>query len=370
MRSPEFFGSREGNTKGPRREAQTPPRREPIPVRTFHVAAQITERLDRYLADQLSISRTQAARLIARQAVRVNGAPARASKVLGRGDAVEVELGDEEPPRELKPHHIELAVVYEDDAMLVLDKPAGLVVHPAPGHWSDTLLNALVARGTPLSAGSSGRPGIIHRLDKDTSGLLVVAKTDQAHRRLANAIARRQVLRLYAVLMWGHLGEAIDIDAPIARHPKDRKRMAVLATGRPARTHVEPVARFDTCDLVRVRLTTGRTHQVRIHLLHLGHPVVGDPVYGGGGAERSTGAQRPRALAVEKAAPRQALHAAVLRIPHPTTGELREFRSEWPLDLVPALVQASGDRTLLDRPHRLEYLRFFERDAPSPGRRE
>lgn len=254
--------------------------------------------------------------------------------------------------------------------MLVLDKPAGLVVHPAPGHFNDTLLNALLARGTALSTGSGGRPGIIHRLDKDTSGLLVVAKTDEAHRRLERAIAGRRVLRLYAALVWGHVKEATEVHAPIGRHPRDRKRMMVLATGRAAHTRIEPVARFDACDLVRARLTTGRTHQIRVHLLHLGHPVVGDPVYGGGGAERVTGSQRRRALAVQAAAPRQALHAAVLVIPHPATGEVREFRSEWPTDLAEALAEASDDRTLLDRPYRLEYLRFFERDPPSPGRRE
>jgi 23S rRNA pseudouridine1911/1915/1917 synthase len=243
---------------------------------------------------------------------------------------------------------------------MVLDKPAGLVVHPAPGHWEDTLLNALVARGTPLSGGQAGRPGIVHRLDKDTSGLIIVAKTDEAHRTLARALGRRKVERIYAALVWGHVDTSLEIDAPVARHPRDRKRMAVLAGGRPARSRVEQVARFDTCDLVRVRLETGRTHQVRVHLAHVGHPVVGDPVYGGGGARRATGAQHARAQAVEQATPRQALHAAELRFAHPASGDPREFRSEWPADLRPALAAAHDDSSLLARPNSLDYLGFFK----------
>jgi 23S rRNA pseudouridine1911/1915/1917 synthase len=251
-----------------------------------------------------------------------------------------------------------LNVVYEDDVLLVLDKPAGLVVHPAPGHWDDTLLNALVARGTSLSAGG-GRPGIVHRLDKDTSGLLIVAKSDDVHRSLAGALARRKIGRTYAALAWGHVRGTIEIDAPVARHPKDRKRMTVLATGRRAVSSVEPVARFDTCDLVRVHLATGRTHQIRVHLAHIGHPVVGDPVYGRGGARRVTGEQRPDAVAIEKLAPRQALHAALLRFAHPLSREELEFRSEWPQDLLPALNAARGEDDLLDRANPLQYLGFF-----------
>jgi 23S rRNA pseudouridine1911/1915/1917 synthase len=315
--------------------------------------------LDRFLADQLSLSRTQAARLIAAGAVRLNGQPARASRVLARGDLLEVRLAPDQTPRVLAPHPLPLAVCYEDDAVMVLDKPAGLVVHPAPGHWDDTLLNALVARGTPLSSLTGGRPGIVHRLDKDTSGLLVVAKTDHAHRVLARALAARRVERRYAALVWGHLSEPLDIDAPIARHRVDRKRMTVNPEGREARTRAEQVARYDVGDLIRVRLHTGRTHQVRVHLAHVGHPVVGDRVYGGGGARGVSGPLRGRAAELEKLVPRQALHAALLRFLHPTTQEPMEFRSEWPEDLRATLACASGDSALLARPNPLQYIGFF-----------
>jgi 23S rRNA pseudouridine1911/1915/1917 synthase len=327
---------------------------------TFSVAVAVTERLDRFLADQLAFSRTQAARLIAAGGIRVDGQPARASRVLDRGACVAVVLPVEAPPRHLVPRARDLAVVFEDDALLVLDKPAGLVVHPAPGHWDDTLLNALVARGTALSGGGAGRPGIVHRLDKDTSGLLVVAKTDQAHRVLAGALGRRQVERRYAVLVWGHVEPEVEIDAPIGRNPRDRKRMAVVASGRPARTGVSLVARFATCDLVRARLVTGRTHQIRVHLAHVGHPVVGDPVYAHGGARRMTGVQRPVAERIERSLTRQALHAAELRLRHPTSGAPIVFRSEWPADLRPALATAARRPELVDRADPLQYLGFFD----------
>ncbi len=318
----------------------------------------VTERLDRFLSDQLSLSRTQAARLIAARAVCVNGEPARASRVLAHGDLLEVHVPRAEAPRQLTPHVLPLTVAYEDEAILVLEKPAGLVVHPAPGHWDDTLLNALVARGTPLST-AAGRPGIVHRLDKDTSGLLVVAKTDEAHRTLGRALAARRIERLYAALVWGHLDTPLEIEAPIARHRVDRKRMVVASQGRPARTRVEEVARFDVCALVRVKLFTGRTHQVRVHLAHVGHPVLGDAVYGGAGPRGISGPSRPRALAVARVVPRQALHAAVLRFLHPVTRDPVAVRSEWPADLGPALALASGDSTLLARPNPLEYIGFF-----------
>lgn len=327
---------------------------------TFQVLATRTERLDRFLAEQLALSRTQAGRLIGQGAVRVNSEAGRAGRTLVRRDLVEVLIPDAAPPRSLVPRPMALDVVYEDDALLVVDKPAGLVVHPAPGHWDDTLLNALVARGMALSSPAGGRPGIVHRLDRDTSGLMLVAKTDEAHRRLARAIGHRQIERAYAALVWGHLREPADVDAPIARHPKDRKRMAIVATGRRARTRIEPIARFGLVDLVRAKLETGRTHQIRVHLAHLGHPVLGDAVYGGGGSRRVTGADRPGAEALERSTPRQALHAAVLRFAHPITGRPLAFVADWPADLRPAMANAAGDETLLARPHVLEYLGFLK----------
>ena len=260
-------------------------------------------------------------------------------------------------PRQLVPFHHPIDIVFEDEFLLVLDKPAGLVVHPAPGHWHDTLLNALVARGMSLSQ-ESGRPGIVHRLDKDTSGLMIVAKTDDVHRALARELTRRRIRRVYAALVWGHIDGPIDIDAPIARNPQDRKRMAVLATGRPALTHVESVARFDATDLLCVSLASGRTHQIRVHLAHIGHPIVGDPVYHGGGSRRVAGQQRSHATAIERVSPRQALHAALLEFRHPVSGEMTRLVSEWPSDLRQCLAAAAADEGLLDRPNPLEYFDF------------
>jgi len=332
---------------------------------TFCVTADQTERLDRFLADQLALSRTQAGRLIADKRVSARGKPLRASAVLERGAEVTVQFPpDEPPPRTYAPAHAELRFIYEDEHLAVLDKPAGLVVHPGPGHWNDTLVNVLVGRGTELSSGvTAGRPGIVHRLDRDTSGLLLVAKTDLAHRRLAGAIERRQVTRIYAALVWGHLRKnAVDIEAPIARHPKERKRMTVAEGGRHAVTHAAVVARFANADLLRVRLGTGRTHQIRVHLAHVGCPVVGDREYAFGGSRRVTPSARAAAERLEALAPRQLLHAAALRFAHPVSGAPLELMSEWPADLRPALAAAADDANLLAEPNPLQYLGFFTSD--------
>jgi 23S rRNA pseudouridine1911/1915/1917 synthase len=329
----------------------------------FTVLGASTERLDRFLADQMSISRTQAARLVADKRVAVDGKVARASRLLVRGEVVTVQIPDHEPPRTLQPAAIPLTLVFEDEHLAIIDKPAGLVVHPAPGHWNDTLVNALIARGTTLAGGAEGRPGIVHRLDRDTSGLMLVAKTDLAHRRLGAALAARRVSRSYAALAWGHLDSSpTRVEAAIARHPQDRKRMAVSTLGRVARTEASVVARFDVVDLLRLELHTGRTHQIRVHLEHIGHPVVGDPVYGGGGSRRISGAGRRSAEMLDRVTPRQALHAAALAFRHPVSGAPLEFHSEWPEDLEPALVVAGGEE-LVARAEPLRYLRFFNRDG-------
>ncbi len=326
----------------------------------FCVVAPETERVDRFLADQLGLSRTQAARLVGAKGVSVNGAAIRASRLLARGEEVRVQFPAHEPPRQLVPNHLDLTIVFEDEHLAVIDKPAGLVVHPAPGHWEDTLVNALVARGTTLSGGAEGRPGIVHRLDRDTSGLMVVAKTDLAHRRLSAAIASRRIKRQYAALVWGHLASSpLSIEAPLARHPTDRKRVAVLATGRPSRTDCEVVTRFGVADLLRLTLSTGRTHQIRVHLESIGHPVIGDPVYRGGGSKRISGTARVEADRVEEACPRQALHAARLAFRHPATATPLEFSSEWPTDLARALDVVSGGAIRVAASFPLRYLRFF-----------
>jgi len=335
------------------------------PGTTLTIVVPVTERLDRFLADQLALSRTYAARLIADKRVTLDGRPLRASALLERGMTIAVEFPPAAPPRTYPPAESDLTFVYQDEYLAVLDKPAGLVVHPGPGHWDDTLVNVLVGRGTPLSEGNeAGRPGIVHRLDRDTSGLLVVAKTDVAHRRLALAIERREVRRVYACVTWGHFAKSpVDIEAPIARHAEDRKRMTVRSGGRHAVTHVEQVARFALVDLLRVTLGTGRTHQIRVHLAHVGHPVVGDREYAFGGSRRVTPSERRAAERLEELAPRQMLHAAALDFTHPITGAKLALRSEWPADLGPALAEAAGDANLLAERNPLQYLGFALSDG-------
>jgi len=327
---------------------------------TFSVLPPVTERLDRFLADQLGLSRTQAARIVADGHVTIGDRVARASRTLARGEEVTVMPPTEAPLRILAPHDIALTVVHEDEHLMVIDKPAGLVVHPAPGHWHDTLVNALVARGTALGGGEEGRPGIVHRLDRDTSGLLVVARTDLAHRRLAAMIAARKVHRVYAALAWGHLAEDRQvIEAPIGRHPADRKRMTIRAEGRAARTDASVAARLASCDLLRLELHTGRTHQIRVHLEMIGHPIVGDPVYAGGGARRISGQGLATARRLEALAPRQALHATVLAFRHPITGEPLVLHAPWPVDLWPLLTAGAGADPLPEREELLCSLGFL-----------
>ena len=331
---------------------------------SFSIVVAVTERLDRFLADQLSLSRTQAARLVADKRVTARGKALRASALLERGTEVTVEFPPEPQVRSYTPAHADLTFLYEDDDLAVLDKPAGLVVHPGPGHWDDTLVNVLVGRGMNLAeGGGEGRPGIVHRLDRDTSGLLLLAKNDLAHRRLAAAIERREVRRVYAAVTWGHLAKSpLDIEAPITRNPKDRKRMTVAAGGRHAVTHARVIARFELTELLRVRLGTGRTHQIRVHLGHVGHPVVGDRDYSFGGSRRVTPSLRRGAERVDELAPRQLLHAAELSFKHPVSGAPVVVRSEWPEDLRAALAETSGDRTLLAERNPLQYLGFFASD--------
>jgi 23S rRNA pseudouridine1911/1915/1917 synthase len=311
-------------------------------------------RLDLFVAAALDLSRTQAATLIATGNVTVAGRAERASYRPVEGESIVVVI-PAPVSRPVVGEDIPIVVAYEDDEVLVVDKPAGMVVHPAPGNWSGTLVNALKGRGGALSElGGEDREGIVHRLDKETSGLLLVAKTDRAHRVLGAAMQRREIVRRYAAMSWGHLPEdRLTVDKPIARDPRDRKRMAVVSTGRAARTDFVRLARFDAVDLLRAHLHTGRTHQIRVHLSSVGHPVVGDDTYGGGGGRRL----------VTMPPTRHFLHAAWLRFRHPATGEQVELQSALPPDLVRALTSAAGPDSSFADADPLEYFGFF-RDDP------
>lgn len=311
-------------------------------------------RLDLLVGRGTGLSRTRAATLIAEGHVLVGGRREKASFVAGVGDEVTVEVPPPES-REVLSESIPISVVFEDDDLLVVDKAAGMVVHPAPGHWTGTLVNALKGRGQGLAPGGGDeRAGLVHRLDKETSGLMLIAKTERAHRILAKAIADRRVARRYALLSWGHLAkDDITVDKPIARDPAERRRMAIVDTGRAARTDFHRLARFTSSDLLRAHLHTGRTHQIRIHLASIGHPVVGDDTYGGGGARRLM------ALAPK----RQFLHAAWLRFKHPVTDAEMDLRSPLPGDLRASLGAASEMADLIAHPNPLEYLGFYRVDG-------
>lgn len=310
-------------------------------------------RLDLLVAGALDLSRNQAATLIAEGNVLVGGRREKASYRASQGEIVTVKI-PEPRGREVEGEDIPLDVVFEDDDVLVVNKAAGMVVHPAPGNWTGTLVNALKGRGGPLSeSDEEGREGIVHRLDKETSGLLLVAKTDRAHRVLGAALQARQIVRRYAVLCWGHLTEdRITIEKPIARDPRDRKRMAIVSTGRPARTDLTRLARFDSGDLLRAHLHTGRTHQIRVHLSSIGHPVVGDDTYGGGGGRKLVNLP-PR---------RHFLHAAWLVFRHPVSGETIDLRAPLPEDLHRAIVVAAGPDVPLSDVNPLEFFGFYHVD--------
>ncbi len=314
------------------------------------VAAEQAPRLDLLVAETLDMSRNQAATLIANGCVTVAGRREKASYRAETGDAIVVTI-PATTSREIEAEQIPLQVAFEDDDVLVIDKPAGMVVHPAPGNWTGTLVNALKGRGKPLSSvGDPGREGIVHRLDKETSGLLLVAKTDRAHRVLGAAMAQRRISRRYAALCWGHLAaDEVAVDKPLGRDPRDRTRMAVVATGKAAKTTFVRVARFDAGDLLRAHLHSGRTHQIRVHLSSIGHPAVGDDTYGGGGGRKLV-ALPPK---------RHFLHAAWLRFTHPVTDKEMELRSPLPADLRQSLVRAANGALADSDPDPLTTLGFF-----------
>jgi 23S rRNA pseudouridine1911/1915/1917 synthase len=320
------------------------------PGRHEFVGGSDAPRLDVLIAAQLDLSRNHAATLIANGHVLVNGRREKASYKTRVGEKVVVEL-PAPAGRDIIGESIPLDIVHEDDDVLVIAKAAGMVVHPAPGNWSGTLVNALKGRGGPLSEGTEeGREGIVHRLDKQTSGLLLVAKTDRAHRVLGAALQARQIRRRYAALSWGHLvDDEVTVDKPLARDPRDRTRVAVVATGRQARTDFVRLARFESVDLLRAHLHTGRTHQIRVHLAAIGHPIVGDDTYGGGGGRRLMGLPPERHF----------LHAAWLTFIHPVSGRSMEFRSPLPPDLVTCLNNAAGEDAPPAGTDALEHFGFY-----------
>jgi 23S rRNA pseudouridine1911/1915/1917 synthase len=277
-------------------------------------------RLDQALAALLpEHSRSRLQQWIAQGAVQVDGAPASARQKLRGGEAIAL-AGVEQAPLTDAPEAIALDIRYEDDDLLVLDKPPGLVVHPGSGNRAGTLLNALLHHAPALA--QLPRAGIVHRLDKDTSGLMVVAKSAAAQAALVRDLAAHTVTREYVALVHGDVERAVTVDAPIGRHPTHRTTMAVVAQGKPARTHVSVVERFGAATLVRCRLETGRTHQIRVHLAAIGHPLVGDPAYG---------SRRVRGGVLLFG--RQALHATALRFTHPVSGRALKFASAPPADL-------------------------------------
>ena len=282
-------------------------------------AADNGTRLDSYLAEQLEgISRSYLQKLIGDQLILVNQKAVKSNYKIKTGDQLLVQI-PEAAPIAIQPEPMDLDIVYEDSDLLIVNKPVGLVVHPAHGHYSGTLVNGLLAHCTDLS-GINGkmRPGIVHRIDKDTSGLLMIAKNDLAHQHLAEQLKEHSIKRAYYALVQGVISEPAGlVDAPIGRHEVDRKKMAVtFKNSKEARTHYYVKERFARITFIECRLETGRTHQIRVHMAYLGHPLVGDPLYG----------TRKNNLDF----PGQALHAYALGFVHPRTGEELYFEAPLP----------------------------------------
>jgi len=315
----------------------------PTPIRLVVPQEHAGLRLDRFLAASgHGWTRSQVARWIEDGHVTRNGAHTKPAHLLRPGDAIDV-LPPPPAPSDVLPQAIPLAVIYEDTQLIVINKPPGLVIHPAAGNPDGTLVNALLAHCRDLSGiGGVERPGIVHRLDKDTSGVLIAAKTDAAHQALSLAFRWRTTDKRYLAVVYGDpkRDEGV-VDAPIARHQSERKRMAVVPGGRPARTLYWVRERFAGAALMECRLVTGRTHQIRVHLAHVGHALVGDPVYAG---------RQWRALADPLVAarcrdfPRQALHAWRLTIAHPTDGRPMTFEAPLPEDIAALLATLRAGR--------------------------
>lgn len=270
-------------------------------------------RLDQYLVEELGISRSQVLKMIKNDEVLVNGKKTKSGYNVINGDIIDV---NHEENNDILPEKMDLDIVYEDEYLLVVNKPNGMVVHPAPGNYHGTLVNGLLAHGKLSDVNGEFRPGIVHRIDAYTTGLLMVAKTNKVHEALAKELSEKKTYRKYIALVWGILpSDTGEIDAPIGRSLRDRKKMAVVAGGKRAVTHFKVLKRFEKATLISVTLETGRTHQIRVHMDYIGHPVVNDPLYGGRKLIDDTG---------------QCLHAKELGFTHPVTHEYMQFDSELP----------------------------------------
>ncbi len=296
------------------------------------------QRIDKALATIPQIAtRSQASRLIQAGRVRINERVLKPSYQTQVGDRINIDI-PVVVTSELVPYEIPLTIPYEDEALLIVDKPSGLVVHPACGHLQDTLVNALLHHTKDLSLGfNEQRPGLVHRIDKDTSGLLVIAKTDEAHRALALQFQNKTTHRLYRAIAFGSFkSNSGTIRSSLKRHPLDRKRVASADDGKPAVTHFNVVAFHPSgVSLVELRLETGRTHQIRVHLSEGGHPIIGDKTYGADKRLKSLKSPSLRKLIEEM--PRFALHAMEIGFIHPTTKKFMKFTAPWPKDLLPII---------------------------------
>lgn len=270
-------------------------------------------RLDNFLTEVMEVSRSQVTKMIKAKEVLVNGKNVKPGFMLKENDTVIVNHVDEDG---VKPEKMDLDIVYEDDDVIVVNKANGVVVHPGAGNHSGTLVNGLLYHTKLSDINGEVRPGIVHRIDAYTTGLLMIAKNNRAHEILAEELAEKKTYRKYVALVWGVIGsDSGEIDAPIGRSKNDRKKMAIRADGKEAITHFKVLKRYEKATLIELRLETGRTHQIRVHMNYIGHPVVNDPVYGNRKLFDETG---------------QCLHAKELGFVHPTTGEYMQFDSELP----------------------------------------
>jgi len=292
-------------------------------MQTEEFTVTTTDRLDKLVAETIStISRSQAKSAIEAGQITVDGATLRPKDKPKVGATVNIALPDPEPLN-AKPQDIPLDIVYEDDDVIVVNKPQGMVVHPAPGHPDHTLVNALLYHSPLSSINGTLRPGIVHRIDKDTSGLLMVAKNDHAHHSLSEQLQAKTNLREYVAIVHGNFKEENGvINAPLGRSPKDRKKQAIVADGRPAVTHFRVLERYGDYSLVACRLETGRTHQIRVHMAYINHPVAGDPLYGPKKTLKGAG---------------QFLHAKELGFKQPTTGKQLDFTAPVPANFAEAV---------------------------------